>query len=54
MYSPVCTQVNLMYIFASLFTLVHLAVLKTVNLFSPEIIWKLLISTPLSYKEIQS
>ena len=54
MNSPVCTQVNLMYICASLFTLVYLAVLKTVNLFSPEIIWKLMISTPLSYKEIQS
>ena len=42
-----------MYICASLFTLVHLAVPKTVNLFLPEIIWKLLISTPLSSKEIQ-
>ena len=38
-----------MYICASLFTLVHLAVPKTVNRFLPEIIWKLLIST----KEIQ-
>ena len=43
-----------MYICASLFTLVHLAVPKTVNLFLPELIWKLLISTPLSSKEIQS
>ena len=42
-----------MYICASLFTLVHLAVPKTVNRFLPEIIWKLLISTPLSSKEIQ-
>ena len=43
-----------MYICVSLFTLVHLAVPKNVNLFLPEIIWKLLISTPLSSKEIQS
>ena len=43
-----------MYIGASLFTLVHLAVVKTVNLFSPKITWQLLISTPQSYKEIQT
>ena len=42
-----------MYICASLFTLVHLALPKTVNRFLPEIIWKLLIRTPLSFKEIQ-
>ena len=40
-----------MYICASLFTLVQLTVPKTVKLFLPEIIWKLLISTPLSSKE---
>ena len=40
-----------MYICASVVTLVHLAVLKTVNLFSPEITWQLLISTPLNYKK---
>ena len=43
-----------MYICANLFILVHLTVPKTVKLFLPEIIWKLLISTPLSSKEIQS
>ena len=41
-----------MYICTSLFTLMHLAVPKTVILFFPEITWKLLISTPLSSKEI--